>query len=183
MARPGVLTAYAALGAVAGLVSALFIHSIYGFEEFFEKHVKGGYYVQHAPGMLLVGIMLYAMLSRYGHYYVEGVGYATIQDVLNACSSRFTPLLLLFASETAGDFTHAWLGRFRRSIFPRSFPGSRPQGRFWRGSNHLFPALNSVRRIRRRGMGGVVGGFDRRGHGGHRHDLRDDAGLYRDRSA
>jgi H+/Cl- antiporter ClcA len=31
-----VLLAYAALGAITGLISALFIHSIYGFEHFFE---------------------------------------------------------------------------------------------------------------------------------------------------
>ena len=47
VAKPLVLVAYAGLGAIAGLVSALFIWSIYGCEAFFEKHVKGGYYVQH----------------------------------------------------------------------------------------------------------------------------------------
>ena len=52
LAKPLVLAAYAGLGAIAGLVSALFIWSIYGFEEMFEKHVKGGYYVQHMAGML-----------------------------------------------------------------------------------------------------------------------------------
>jgi H+/Cl- antiporter ClcA len=35
-----VLLAYAALGAITGLISALFIHSVYGFEHFFENRVK-----------------------------------------------------------------------------------------------------------------------------------------------
>jgi CIC family chloride channel protein len=45
---PMVLLAYAALGVITGLVSALFIHSVYGFEHFFETRIKGGYYAQHA---------------------------------------------------------------------------------------------------------------------------------------
>jgi H+/Cl- antiporter ClcA len=52
LANPLLLLAYMLLGVITGLVSALFIHSIYGFERFFERHVKGGYYVQHPAGML-----------------------------------------------------------------------------------------------------------------------------------
>ena len=33
-------------------------------------------------GMLLVGVLIYALLRESGHYYVEGVGYATIQAIL-----------------------------------------------------------------------------------------------------
>jgi CIC family chloride channel protein len=58
LTNPMALLAYAALGAITGLVSALFISSIYGFQRFFEHRVKGGYYVQHAAGMLMVGFML-----------------------------------------------------------------------------------------------------------------------------
>lgn len=45
VADPLMLLAYATLGLITGLVSALFIRSIYGFESFFEKHVRGGCYV------------------------------------------------------------------------------------------------------------------------------------------
>jgi len=72
---PMVLVAYAGLGAITGLISALFIHSVYGFEHFFENRIKGGYYVQHAAGMLMVGLMLYGLMSRFGRHYVEGVAY------------------------------------------------------------------------------------------------------------
>ncbi len=47
-----------------GLVSALFIVSLYGFERFFEKRIKGGYCVQHPLGMLAVGVLMYIMLVR-----------------------------------------------------------------------------------------------------------------------
>ncbi len=93
------MLAYAGLGAIAGLVSALFIRSIYGCEEFFEKRVKGGYYVQHMAGMLLVGSLMYALMRRFGHYYIQGVGYATIQDVLSGFQYPLFLLLLLFAAK------------------------------------------------------------------------------------
>jgi chloride channel protein, CIC family len=67
VAKPAVLLAYAGLGAIAGLISALFIRSIYGAEAFFEKHVKGGYYVQHVAGMLLVGSLMYLLMQQFGH--------------------------------------------------------------------------------------------------------------------
>ena len=73
-----------------GLVSTLFIKSIYGFEAIFEKRIKGNYYVQHMSAMLIVGVLMYAMMSFFGHYYIEGVGYSTIQDVLSGC----TPALI-----------------------------------------------------------------------------------------
>ena len=96
LASPLLLLAYLPLGAITGVVSAVFIYSIYGFEEFFAKRVKGGYYVQHPAGMFLVGLLMYALMSRFGHYYVEGVGYATIQDVLGGLRLPAYLLILLF---------------------------------------------------------------------------------------
>ena len=93
---PHVLLAYAVLGIIAGLISALFIHSLYAFERFFEHRVKGGYYVQHASGMLMVGLLMYILMIRFGHYHVEGVGYATIQDILGGMQFPLYLLLLLF---------------------------------------------------------------------------------------
>ena len=83
LTKPWVLVSYAGLGVLMGLVSVLFIVSLYGFEKFFEMRIKGGYYVQHPLGMLSVGVMMCVMLALFGHYYIEGVGYATIQDILS----------------------------------------------------------------------------------------------------
>ena len=47
LASPLLLLAYLPLGAITGVVSAVYIYSIYGFEEFIGNRVKGGYYVQH----------------------------------------------------------------------------------------------------------------------------------------
>lgn len=55
------------------------------------------YYTHHMLGMAIVGLMMY-LLQRYaGHFYVEGVGYATIMDVLVGALSDPGFLVRLFA--------------------------------------------------------------------------------------
>ena len=94
--EPMVLIAYVGLGLILGGVSTLFIKSIYGFEDFFEQRVKGNYYTRHMAGMLLVGVVMYLLMVSLGHYYIEGVGYATVQDILTGALTQLPILLLLF---------------------------------------------------------------------------------------
>ena len=69
-------------GVLVGLVSVLFVKGIYFSEDFFES-LPGGYYTQHSIGMLVQGLLIYCMMVFGDHYYVQGVGYATIKDVLS----------------------------------------------------------------------------------------------------
>jgi CIC family chloride channel protein len=46
--------------------------------------------------MFCVGIMMYLLLTNLGHYYIQGVGYSTIQDVLSGVLSEPYLLFLLF---------------------------------------------------------------------------------------
>jgi CIC family chloride channel protein len=39
-------------------------------------------YLRHMLGMLIVGVLMYLLFRTLGQYYVDGVGYATIQAVL-----------------------------------------------------------------------------------------------------
>jgi chloride channel protein, CIC family len=71
------------MSVILGLASALFIKSIYYAEDVFDD-VFENEYLRHMYGMLMVGISLYLMMYFFGHYYVEGVGYATVLDVLTA---------------------------------------------------------------------------------------------------
>ncbi len=91
-----VLCSYMVLGIVMGLASTLFIKSLYAFEDLFDKHVPGNYYFRHAAGMLVVGLLMYAMWKIFGYYYIEGVGYATVQDILNGTPIAVLLLFLLF---------------------------------------------------------------------------------------
>ncbi len=80
------------LGVLVGLLAMVFIKSIYYSEDLFEKYIKNEY-LRHIIGMFVLGIMFYAIFVQVGHYYVQGVGYATIQDILLGVTSN-TPFLL-----------------------------------------------------------------------------------------
>jgi chloride channel protein, CIC family len=159
LTNPVVLLAYAALGAITGLVSALFISSIYGFQHFFEHRVKGGYYVQHAVGMLVVGLMLYVFMSRFGHYYVEGVGYATIQDVLASVQFPLYLLILLFVAKLLATSLTLGSGASGGIFSPALFLGATAGAAYGVVLHQLFPALDiAVPAFAVAGMGGVVAG-------------------------
>jgi len=76
----GALLLFALLGVLTGLAATTFIKGLHWVEGVFDR-IRNPY-VRHASGMLLVGLMIYGLFQAFGHYYVEGVGYATIQDVL-----------------------------------------------------------------------------------------------------
>jgi CIC family chloride channel protein len=85
------LFVYALVGLFAGLAAALFIRGLEFAEDAFE--IIGNPYLRHALGMLGLGVLIYTLLRTTGQYYVEGVGYATIQSLLDG---RLTfPLLLV----------------------------------------------------------------------------------------
>jgi chloride channel protein, CIC family len=156
---PLALLAYAGLGAITGLVSALFIRSIYGFEHFFERRIKGGYYVQHALGMLMVGVLIYAMLAAFGHYYVEGVGYSTIQDVLTATPYPLYLLLLLFALKLLATSLTLGSGASGGIFSPSLFLGATVGVAYALLLSHWFPSLGiAPPAFAVVGMAGVVGG-------------------------
>ncbi|MDF2368500.1 chloride channel protein [Sneathiella sp.] len=83
-------------GLICGLAGTLFVRAIYWAEDRFDA-MPGNYYSRHMLGMLIVGIMIYLMQRYAGEYYLEGVGYATILDVLTNALSDPWFLLLLFA--------------------------------------------------------------------------------------
>src|SRR5208283_975887 len=141
VAQPLVLVAYAVLGVIAGLVSALFIRSIYGCEELFERYVKGGYYIQHMSGMLIVGVLMYALMHRFGHYYVQGVGYATIQDLLGGVGYSFYLLLVLFAAKLLATSLTLGSGASGGVFSPSLFLGATSGAAFGIVLKHIVPSL------------------------------------------
>lgn len=156
---PALLIVYAGLGAITGLVSALFIRSIYAFERFFENRIKGGYYVQHALGMLAVGVLIYVLMSRSGHYYVEGVGYATIQDVLTGMQFPVYFAVLLFFLKLLTTSLTLGSGASGGVFSPSLFLGATAGTAYGALLNHWFPSLGvSSAAFAVAGMAGVVAG-------------------------
>ncbi|MGH6852508.1 MAG: chloride channel protein, partial [Methylocella sp.] len=97
------LLIYALLGVLTGLAAAVFIRGLYLVEQLYER--IGNPYARHAAGMLVFGLLIYVMLSYHGHYYIEGVGYATVQAILAGGLSVPALLPLLFAAKLYGTWT------------------------------------------------------------------------------
>lgn len=83
---------YFILSIALGFISAVFIRSIYFAEDLFDG--MRNYYLRHMLGMLFVGLSMYGMMREFGHYYIQGVGYATVLDVLKSTLTH--PGFLLF---------------------------------------------------------------------------------------
>jgi CIC family chloride channel protein len=156
--NPEVLLSYVGLGVAMGLVSAVYTKSIYGMEDLFNR-IKGGYYIRHMAGMLAVGLMMYALMVYFGHYYIEGVGYATIQDVLTGSLTQLYMLLLLFVLKLLATSLSLGSGGSGGIFSPALYLGATLGGAYGIILNQLFPGLGiSPPAFAVAGMAGVVGG-------------------------
>ena len=98
--RPATILAlliYALLGALAGLAATAFILGIEKADELFDR-IRNPY-LRHSIGMLSIGVLIYVLLRSAGHYFVEGVGYSTIEAILNGSLATSALLLILFVAK------------------------------------------------------------------------------------
>jgi CIC family chloride channel protein len=98
--QPASLTAlivYGLIGVSTGLAATLFIRGIEFAEEQFDR-IRNPY-LRHAVGMFSIGVLIYALLRFAGQYYVEGVGYATIQALMDGRLAAPALLCLLFVTK------------------------------------------------------------------------------------
>ena len=154
---PEMFAAYLLLGIAIGLCAWLFMRSIYWFEDMFDA-LPGNYYSRHFSGMVVVGAIIFLVDYFYGHYYVEGVGYATVQAVLNT-QLVFPGLLVLLAllkllvtSLTLGS------GGSGGTFSPSLFIGATLGGTFAIIGHYLDPTLDlNVMTAAALGMAGMVG--------------------------
>jgi chloride channel protein, CIC family len=157
--NPLVLVGYIGLAVLAGLLSALFIRSVYWFEDQFETRVGGGYYRQHLLGMALVGILFYGLMVVFGQYYTEGVGYATIQDILMGWRQPALLLVLLCFAKLAATGLTLGSGASGGIFSPALFMGATLGGAYGMLLNHLFPAFGiSPEAFAVAGMAALVAG-------------------------
>jgi CIC family chloride channel protein len=158
LTHPLLLTAYVGLGLIIGLVSVVYIRSIYAFEDFFDEKIRNPY-LRHTSGMLLVGILMYVLLRQTGAYQIEGVGYATIQDVLSGTLKSFWLLLLLFALKLFATSLTLGSGASGGVFSPALFLGATLGGAYGIFLQHIFPGITiSPAAFAVVGMAGIVGG-------------------------
>ena len=159
ISNPLVLGSYLGLGIVVGIGSVIYIHSIYFVEDLFEKIIPGNYYVRHMTGMLPVGILMYGCMALLGHYYIQGVGYAAIQDVLTGNLSRFSLLVLLLVLKLLATSLTLGSGGSGGIFSPALFIGAMTGGAYGVVLTTLFPSLTiSPAIFAVAGMAGMVAG-------------------------
>jgi chloride channel protein, CIC family len=152
-----ILCLYALLGAVTGLAATGFIRGLHLLEDLFDK-IKGRY-LRHIFGMLLVGLLMYGLMLRFGHYYVEGVGYATVQVILLGQLSGAGLLVLLFFCKLLATSLSLGSGSSGGIFSPSLFMGATVGGAFAALLSALpLPFALSIPSFAMVGMGAMVGG-------------------------
>jgi CIC family chloride channel protein len=152
-----VLVLFAVLGALSGIAAAGFIRGLHLTEDLFDR-IKSRY-LRHMLGMLIVGVLMYLLLRTLGQYYVEGVGYATVQAVLAGQISTFWLLGLLCVCKLLATSLSLGSGSSGGIFSPSLFMGATLGGCFAALLNTAgLPIQLSVPAFAMVGMGAMVGG-------------------------
>jgi CIC family chloride channel protein len=139
---PWSLLLFVPFGIVMGFVSAGFVKGIYWAEDRFDA-MPGNTYTRHLSAMFVVGLMIWLMMRYTGCYYVQGVGYATIMDILKDILLNPWLLLLLFALKFVATCLTLGSGGSGGVFSPSLFMGATMGALFGQLSGHLFPSLES----------------------------------------
>ncbi len=151
------LLLYALLGAVIGIAAAAFVRGLSYAEGVFEL-IKNPY-LRNIVGMLMIGVLIYALLVGGGHYYVEGVGYSTIQAILNGSLGMPALLVLLFAAKLCATSVSLGSGASGGIFSPSLFMGATIGGAFSVLVNAVYPIEGfGITTCAIIGMAAMVGG-------------------------
>ena len=131
------LLLFALLGAAIGLAATAFVRGLSCAEDVFE-YVENPY-LRHIIGMLALGVLIYTLMRTAGHYYVEGVGYATIQAILNGDLQLPALLLILFAAKLFATSMSLGSGASGGIFSPSLFMGATIGGAFGAAITAIHP--------------------------------------------
>ncbi|PTW58783.1 CIC family chloride channel protein [Breoghania corrubedonensis] len=152
------LLAYAVLGGCAGVASWAFVKFLAWCEDIFPM-LPGNEYTQNVVGMLMIGCLSYAFFVTTGHYHTAGVGYATIQDILNGTPYTFILLAVLLLAKIAATSISLGSGASGGVFSPSLFIGATLGGAIGVVGALLFPEHGfSPAEFALVGMGALVGG-------------------------
>jgi chloride channel protein, CIC family len=156
--QPIGLAAFFVLGGVIGLLSVAFIRGLYATEDLFDA-IPGNYYTRHALGMFCVGVMMVLLASRTGHYYVEGVGYATIMEILRGALTDPWFLLMLAGLKLLATCLSLGSGASGGVFSPALFMGAAIGAAFGQFCQTFFPGLDvTIPTFAIAGMAAAIGG-------------------------
>jgi CIC family chloride channel protein len=148
---------YTLLGALTGAAAAGFIRVLHIAEDIFDR--TSNRYLRHMLGMLLVGVLMYALFLVFGQYFVDGVGYSTIESILVGQTSAVGLVALLLVCKLIATSLSLGSGSSGGIFSPSLFMGACLGGAFAAGLNALgLPVHLSVAAFAMVGMGAMVGG-------------------------
>jgi chloride channel protein, CIC family len=151
------LLLYALLGALIGLAAAAFIRVLSFAETIFERIANP--YLRNVIGMLAIGVLIYVLFRAAGHYYVEGVGYSTIQAILSGSLALPVLLFVLFAAKIVATSISLGSGASGGIFSPSLFMGATLGGAFGVVVNQFVPVDGlGVATCAIIGMAAMVGG-------------------------
>ena len=152
-----VLLLFAVLGGVTGVAAAGFIRALNLVEDLFDLIKQR--YLRHMLGMLILGVLMYVLLRTLGQYYIDGVGYATVQAILAGQLATFWLLGLLFVCKVLATSLSLGSGSSGGIFSPSLFMGAALGGSFAALLNLAgMPIPLSVPAFAIVGMGAMVGG-------------------------
>ncbi len=151
-----VLALFALVGALSGVAAAGFIQGLHLAEDLFDR-IKSRY-LRHVLGMLMIGVLMYLLFRTLGQYFVDGVGYATVQAILAGQLSTFWLLGLLAVCKLLATSLSLGSGSSGGIFSPSLFMGAALGGAFAALMNTFLPLQLSVPAFAMVGMGAMVGG-------------------------
>ncbi|MCA8878804.1 MAG: chloride channel protein [Rhodobacteraceae bacterium] len=151
------LPLYVLTGVLCGVASALFVRTLYGTEDLFDR-IQINPYLKTAIGMTGIGVLLYVLMLTTGQYHTGGVGYGTIQQILTSRITAPVFLLLLFVLKLLATSVSLGAGASGGVFSPSLFLGASLGAAFGTSLDLLFPSLGfhpvTFALI---GMAGIVG--------------------------
>ncbi len=151
------LLLFAVMGALTGVAAAGFTRALHQVEDVFDR-IRFRY-LRHMLGMLMVGVLMYLLYRTAGHYYVDGVGYATVQAVLAGQISNFWLLGALCVCKALATSLSLGSGSSGGIFSPSLFMGATLGGGFAALLNAAGLSIPlSVPAFAMVGMGAMVGG-------------------------
>jgi chloride channel protein, CIC family len=124
----GALLLYAVLGTIAGLAATSFIRGLSWAEHLFDR-IRNPYF-RNVLGMLMVGLLMYLLLRGFGQYFVDGVGYSTIEAIMSGGIIAPALLGLLFVCKLLATSVSLSAGASGGIFSPSLFMGATLGGAF-----------------------------------------------------
>ncbi|HUC12294.1 MAG TPA: chloride channel protein [Stellaceae bacterium] len=152
-----IIVLYIVLGGVVGVAAAAYTQGLYALEDWFDRIPNN--YLRHCLGMAAVGLLMYGLFHSFGHYFVEGVGYATIQAILTGQLNFAGLLALLFLCKLAATSLSLGSGSSGGIFSPSLFMGATIGAAFAGFVLLIVPGVPvNLPAFAMIGMGAMVGG-------------------------